>query len=79
MHSAKTQLIWFGIPQQLLELDHALLSDLFSSLYKCTFQTTVRDLDVTLDGLCRDLFAAHFRLNLLLLLPTKPTKASENH
>src|SRR6218665_2623550 len=27
LNSAKTQLIWFGTPQQLLKLDHALLSD----------------------------------------------------
>src|SRR6218665_2969630 len=29
LNSAKTQLIWFGTPQQLLKLDHALLSDRF--------------------------------------------------
>src|SRR6218665_3799928 len=29
LNSAKTQLIWFGTPQQLLKLDHALLSDHF--------------------------------------------------
>src|SRR6218665_2106073 len=47
LNSAKTQLIWFGTPQQLLKLDHALLSDRFPHF---TFQTTVRDLGVTLDS-----------------------------
>src|SRR6218665_2561908 len=47
LNSAKTQLIWFGTPQQLLKLDHALLSDRFSHL---AFHTTVRDLGVTLDS-----------------------------
>src|SRR6218665_3449094 len=46
-NSAKTQLIWFGTPQQLLKLDHALLSDRFPHF---TFHTTVRDLGVTLDS-----------------------------
>src|SRR6218665_3124740 len=41
LNSAKTQLIWFGTPQQLLKLDHALLSDRFPHF---TFHTTVRDL-----------------------------------
>ena len=45
-NSAKTNLIWFGTPQQ-LKLDHALLSDRFPHF---TFQTTVRDLGVTLDS-----------------------------
>src|SRR6218665_3077958 len=45
--SAKTQLIWFGTPQQLLKLDHALLSDRFPHF---TFQTAVRDLGGTLDS-----------------------------
>src|SRR6218665_3295101 len=45
LNSAKTQLIWFGTPQQLLKLDHALLSDRFPHF---TFHTTVRDLGVTL-------------------------------
>src|SRR6218665_456680 len=47
LNSAKTQLIWFGTPQQLLKLDHALLSDRFPHF---TFHTTVRDLGVTLDS-----------------------------
>ena len=47
MNSAKTQLIWFGTPQQLLKLDHTLLSDRFPHF---TFQTTVHDLGVTLDS-----------------------------
>src|SRR6218665_469848 len=47
LNSAKTQLIWFGTPQQLLKLDHALLSDRFPYF---TFQTAVRDLGVTLDS-----------------------------
>src|SRR6218665_735345 len=47
LNSAKTQLIWFGTPRQLLKLDHALLSDRFPHF---TFQTTVRDLGVTLDS-----------------------------
>src|SRR6218665_3972465 len=42
-----SQLIWFGTPQQLLKLDHALLSDHFPHF---TFHTTVRDLGVTLDS-----------------------------
>ena len=41
LSSAKTQLIWFGTPQQLLKLDHALLSDRFPHF---TFHATVRDL-----------------------------------
>src|SRR6218665_3781848 len=45
LNSAKTQLIWFGTPQQLLKLDYALLSDRFPHF---TFHTTVRDLGVTL-------------------------------
>src|SRR6218665_2279020 len=45
LNSAKTQLIWFGTPQQLLKLDHALFSDRFVHF---TFHTTVRDLGVTL-------------------------------
>src|SRR6218665_2299993 len=47
LNSAKTQLIWFGTPQQLLKLDHALLSDRFPHL---AFHTTLRDLGVTLDS-----------------------------
>src|SRR6218665_1702491 len=47
LNSAKTQLIWFGTPQQLLKLDHALLSYRFPHF---TFHTTVRDLGVTLDS-----------------------------
>src|SRR6218665_2238412 len=47
LNSAKTQLIWFGTTQQLLKLDHALLSDRFPHF---TFHTTVRDLGVTLDS-----------------------------
>src|SRR6218665_2442910 len=47
LNSTKTQLIWFGTPQQLLKIDHALLSDRFPHF---TFQTTVRDLGVTLDS-----------------------------
>src|SRR6218665_1948794 len=47
LNSAKTQLIWFVTPQQLLKLDHALLSDRFPHF---TFHTTVRDLGVTLDS-----------------------------
>src|SRR6218665_3804306 len=47
LNSAKTQLIWFGTPQQLLKLDHALLSDRFPHF---TFHNTVRDLGVTLDS-----------------------------
>src|SRR6218665_3168238 len=47
LNSAKTQLIWFGTPQQLLKLDHALLSDRFPHF---TFHTTLRDLGVTLDS-----------------------------
>src|SRR6218665_2043304 len=47
LNSTKTQLIWFGTPQQLLKLDHALLSDRFPHF---TFHTTVRDLGVTLDS-----------------------------
>src|SRR6218665_2891892 len=48
LNSAQTQLIWFGTPQQLLKLDHALLSDRFPHF---TFYTyTVRDLGVTLDS-----------------------------
>src|SRR6218665_391574 len=70
LNSAKTQLIWFGTPQQLLKLDHALLSGRFPHF---SFHTTVRDLGVTLGV---DLLAAHFQLNSLLLLPTE---ASENH
>src|SRR6218665_3253272 len=45
LNSAKTQLIWFGTPQQPLKLDHALLTDRFPHF---TFHTTVRDLGVTL-------------------------------
>src|SRR6218665_3026234 len=41
LNSAKTQLIWFGTPQQLLKLDHALLSDRFPHF---TFHTSVHDL-----------------------------------
>src|SRR6218665_2575700 len=47
LNSVKTQLIWFGTPQQLLKLDHALLSDGFPHF---TFHTTVCDLGVTLDS-----------------------------
>src|SRR6218665_3128206 len=47
LNSAKTQLIWFGTPQQLLILDHALLSDRFPHF---SFHTTVRDLGVTLES-----------------------------
>src|SRR6218665_3499797 len=47
LNSAKTQLIWFGTSQQLLKLDHALLSDRFPHF---TFHTTVSDLGVTLDS-----------------------------
>src|SRR6218665_699781 len=47
LNSAKTQLIWFGTPQQFLKLDHALLSDRFPHFI---FRTTVRDLGVTLDS-----------------------------
>src|SRR6218665_1144319 len=38
LNSAKTQLIWFDTPQQLLKLNHALLSDRFPHF---TFHTTV--------------------------------------
>src|SRR6218665_2454415 len=44
LNSAKTQLICFGTPQQLLKLDHALLSDRFPHF---TFQTTVPHFGVT--------------------------------
>jgi len=47
LNSAKTQLIWFGTPQELLKLDHSLLSDHFPHF---AFQTTVRDLGATLDS-----------------------------
>src|SRR6218665_265816 len=47
LNSAKTQLIWFVTPQQLLKLDHALLSDRFPHL---AFHTTVHDLGVTMDS-----------------------------
>src|SRR6218665_1196776 len=47
LNSAIIQLIWFGAPQQLLKLYHALLSDRFPHF---TFHYTVRDLGVTLDS-----------------------------
>src|SRR6218665_2583777 len=47
LNSAKTPLIWFGTLQQLLKLDHALLSE---RLPHFTFHTTVRDLGFTLDS-----------------------------
>src|SRR6218665_3020262 len=66
LNSAKTQLIWFGTPQQLLKLDHALLSDRFPHL---TFQTTVRDLGVTLDS----------ALTFSLFLTLPPRLNSKHH
>src|SRR6218665_2478925 len=36
----------------------------------CILQTTVRDFGVTLNSALTDLFAAHFQLNSLLILPT---------
>src|SRR6218665_1919896 len=47
LNFAETLLTWFGTPQQLLKLDHALLSDHFPHF---TFQTTVHELGVTLDS-----------------------------
>jgi len=47
LNSSKTQLIWFGTPQQLLKLDFLLLSERFPQF---TFSTSVRDLGVTLDS-----------------------------
>ena len=47
LNSSKTQLIWFGTPQQLLKLDYTLLSEKFPHF---TFSSSVRDLGVTLDS-----------------------------
>src|SRR5688572_11237508 len=47
LNSFKTQLIWFGKPQQLLKLDYNLLSEKFPHF---TFSSSVRDLGVTLDS-----------------------------
>src|SRR5688572_28483991 len=47
LNSSKSQLIWFGTPQQLKKLDYALLSERFPSF---TFSSSVRDLGVTLDS-----------------------------
>ena len=47
LNSSKTQLIWFGTPQQLKKLDYALLSERFP---RFTFSSSVRDLGVTLDS-----------------------------
>ena len=46
-NSTKTQLIWFGIPQQLLKLDYALLS---CSYPHFTFLSSVHDLGIILDS-----------------------------
>ena len=45
LNFSKTQLIWFGTPQQLLKLDYALLSNSYPHF---TFLSSVRDLGVTL-------------------------------
>src|ERR1043165_6212362 len=47
LNSSKTQLIWFGTPQQLQKLDLLLLAGNF---HQFTFSTSVRDLGVTLDS-----------------------------
>ena len=47
LNSSKTQLIWFGTPQQLQKLDFPLLAENFPQF---TFSTSVRDLGVTLDS-----------------------------
>ena len=47
LNSSKTQLIWFGTPQQLQKLDLLLLAENFPQF---TFSTSVRDLGVTLDS-----------------------------
>jgi hypothetical protein len=54
LNSSKTQLIWFGTPQQLLKLDYTLLSEKFPHF---TFSSSVRDLGVTLD--CSLTFTEH--------------------
>ena len=47
LNSSKTQLIWFGTPQQFLKLHYNLLSEKFPHF---TFSSSVRDLGVTLDS-----------------------------
>jgi hypothetical protein len=47
LNSSKTQLIWFGTPQQLQKLDYTLLSQTFPHF---NFSSSVRDLGVTLDS-----------------------------
>ena len=47
LNSSKTQLIWFGTPQQLQKLDYSLLLEKFPSF---TFSSSVRDLGVTFDS-----------------------------
>ena len=47
LNCSKTQLIWFGTPQQLQKLDLLLLAENFPQF---TFSTSVRDLGVTLDS-----------------------------
>ena len=48
LNFSKTQLIWFGTPQQLRKLDFLLLAEKFPSLLNSS--TSVRDLGVTLDS-----------------------------
>ena len=47
LNSSKTQLIWFGTPQQLRKLDFVLLAENFPQF---SFSTSVRDLWITLDS-----------------------------
>src|SRR5678815_4675834 len=62
LNSSKTQLIWFGTPQQLQKLDFLLLAENFPQF---SFSTSVRDFGFTLDS--------SLTLNISVSLHAPPT------
>ena len=71
LNSSKTQLIWFGTPQQLLKLDFLLLSERFPQF---TFSTSVRDLGVILDSSLTHFLQTYHQPYTLLLLSTSASR-----